>query len=841
MGNYAGYARLVQDRTTRRSVNFANIQKVKTKEGGISFPWDIENFSLSWAYSDITRTNVNIANYSQRLINYGAGYSYASSAKGFEPFSKMKVFDSPYLKLIKDFNFNPLPASISLRADINRFFTRQQLRSSNIYAPLNPALLTFEKSITFNRTYGLRWSPAKSITLDYSANANAVVDEPAGEIKGDKAKRDTILRNVRNLGRMKTYNQNIRAGYKLPFDKLPFTDWINADVAYTASVNWSASQLALQDTLGNILQNSRDRAINGKLDLLKLYNKVKFLADVNNPKPRTPRAKAKPLTPAEKAKIKKDKADATAKAAKEALAARLAKNKKPVLDKDGKPIEPLAEQKALAAAAEAAKGKKKDKDTTKKREFKLVKGILRLLMSARSVNFQYQVTENTLLPGYKPTPMYAGATESDGGLAPTIPFLLGDQNPDIRYTAAAKGWLGRTRYQNQQFQQAITSTFSANATIEPLKDFRVRVDVRRTQSDNYREFFRLKEDQSGFGSFNPTRGGAYNISFFTLKSFQLFQGKGEDDFNRSVQFRQFEANRSVIANRLTFENRASEINRPVGGDTSQYHTYNLNSQDVLIPSFIAAYQGKSAASTKLSAFPKIPLPNWRIDYAGLSKIPWIGERFPSVNLTHSYASTYSVDNFISSLKYGSDTVQLNKPIEILPSQGNSTGSFASVYNMQQVVISEKFAPLVGINIRTKNKITIRLDYNRDRSMALNVSNAQITELRSQDITFGLGFAKSGVKLPFKDKGRPIILKNELTMRADLTVRDNLQIQRKINDLNQITNGGLDIQFKPTANYVVNQRLNIQTYFERTINRPRLASSYLRKVWAFGIQLRFALQ
>lgn len=654
----------------------------------------------------------------------------------------------------------------------------------------------------------MRWAPFRSLTIDYSANANAVVDEPEGDIKGDKAKEKVIYQNVQNLGRLKLFNQNIRAGYKLPLDKLPLTDWVSAEISYTAGMNWAANAQVFQDTLGNTLQNSRDRAINGRFDLLKLYNKIKFLNNVNSPTPVKPKAKpaAKP-------------------------------NPKDAKGKDAK-VDPK-NPKATDPAKPADKAKGKDKDSTKPRDFKLVKGVLRLAMSVRNVSFQYQVTENTVLPGYRLTPDYAGLNQGD--LAPGIPFVLGSQDADIRFRAAEKGWLGTSRFQNQAFQQSITETFTANANVEPVRDMRIRLDLRRTASNNYREFFRENDQTTGFESFNPVRGGTYNVSFLSIKTFRLNQNAGNLADRRSKEFIAFENNRTIIAGRLNQLNATSELNRPVGADTSAYHSYNLNSQDVLIPSFIAAYSGQDASKARLSAFPRIPLPNWRIDYSGLSKIPWIAERFPSVALTHAYTSTYAVDNFVSSLRYGQDTLGLSKSREILPTAGNSSGEFVPVYQMQQVVINEKFSPLIGINVRTKGKVTIRLDYNRERSMALNVANAQITELRSQDITFGVGLAKSGVKLPIKDKGRVIVLKNELTVRADFTIRDNVQIQRKIGQLNEYTNGGLDIQFKPTVNYVVNQRLNVQFYFERTINRPRLSTSYVRKVTAFGFQLRFALQ
>ena len=51
--------------------------------------------------------------------------------------------------------------------------------------------------------------------------------------------------------------------------------------------------------------------------------------------------------------------------------------------------------------------------------------------------------------------------------------------------------------------------------------------------------------------------------------------------------------------------------------------YNKSAQDVIISSFLAAYTGKKASSSSLNSLPKIPLPNWRITYGGLSKIPLV--------------------------------------------------------------------------------------------------------------------------------------------------------------------------------------------------------------------------
>jgi cell surface protein SprA len=121
-----------------------------------------------------------------------------------------------------------------------------------------------------------------------------------------------------------------------------------------------------------------------------------------------------------------------------------------------------------------------------------------------------------------------------------------------------------------------------------------------------------------------------------------------------------------------------------------------------------------------------------------------------------------------------------------------------------------------------------------------VSNAQITELSSKDVSFELGYTKNGMKLPFKSQGRLIVLKNDLTFRMNVTIGDTKTIQRKINEINTITNGNINFQLRPNVSYVVNQKLNIQFYFERTVNEPLISNSYRRATTRFGTQIRFSL-
>ena len=94
-----------------------------------------------------------------------------------------------------------------MRAEVDRRFTRRQLRNSDLTTDgIEPY---FEKLFNFNRSYGLRWNLTKSLSLDYSSTVRAIVDEPEGDID-TQAKRDSVLTNLKNLGRMKNFDQNIK-------------------------------------------------------------------------------------------------------------------------------------------------------------------------------------------------------------------------------------------------------------------------------------------------------------------------------------------------------------------------------------------------------------------------------------------------------------------------------------------------------------------------------------------------------------------------------------------------------------------------------------------------------
>ncbi len=78
-------------------------------------------------------------------------------------------------------------------------------------------------------------------------------------------------------------------------------------------------------------------------------------------------------------------------------------------------------------------------------------------------------------------------------------------------------------------------------------------------------------------------------------------------------------------------------------------SHSANSSDALIPAFLAAYTGKSADKISLSRFPSLSsiLPNWRVTYDGLIKIPLVKKYFKNIVLSHQYRGSYSVNGYSS--------------------------------------------------------------------------------------------------------------------------------------------------------------------------------------------------
>lgn len=579
-----------EDYTSRRSFNFSNVRKNRMG-GGKPKPWDIENFNFSFSFQEVFKRNQQIAANLQRTWRGSGQYTFATGAKSIEPFKKI-VKPKKWLRLIHDFNFTPYPQSFTVRADVNRYYSR--LINRNNDDPFTIVPILYDKNFTMNRVYDLRWDLTKSLKLDYQATTNARIDEPAGRIdqNEDPSKVDTIQNNFINLGRTTNYTQITNLTYTLPLNKIPILDWISASARYSANYGWETAPPAVK-RLGNTIQNSQNLSYTGQFNMLNLYNKVPALRRINQNRNRPP-----------------------------------------------------ARQQEQEEEEDDGKGNKRKKKKKKDDGKGFGVTLAKTLMMLKNASFTVTSTKGTVLPGFQHTPLYLGNDAERN--APGWDFVFGSQNQDIRYRMAREGFLSGDTQINQYFTQTSRQDFSGSATLEPFRDFRVELRFVRNHTQNLQSVFRYDPQEQEFKDFGFQETGSFQIGISTLRT--ALQKK--DVSSGAKSFQQFLNNRFVVAQRYAAENPKSVGSTQSGYPTG----YNDKNQDVLISSFLSAYTGKNAQDQSLNLFPKVPFPSIRINYNGLSRLKAIKKYASSVTLSSYYSSTYNMPQYMSILSTNTDSI-----------------------------------------------------------------------------------------------------------------------------------------------------------------------------------------
>ena len=446
--------------------------------------------------------------------------------------------------------------------------------------------------------------------------------------------------------------------------------------------------------------------------------------------------------------------------------------------------------------------------------------LIGLITSVKNVNINFTQAKGTFLPGYLPRTKYFGIDNVTG--APGLGFVLGSQR-DIRDLAFANDWITRDELQTQLYINTLREDFQMTSTIEPLKDLRISLSATKNRTLNYSTNFRYDNSINTFRNLSPTTTGDYSVSFMTLRT--AFR-----DRNGSVVsslFNEFMANRQTISRRLGSENPNSN-----GVNDGFADGYNKDAQDVIISSFIAAYTGKKASSVSLNSMPKIPIPNWRITYGGLTRIPYFAEKFSELSIRHSYNSLYSINGFNTLLKYEEQNGAVKSK--------DVNDNFFPQYQFAQVSISERFAPLIGVDTRLKNNLTASFEINKTRLLALSLANSQLAQLSENNIIFGFGYRTTKFRFPFGWFSQ-LRMDNNMDFKLDVSVRDNKTVIYRADVAEaEVSSGAKNISLRPTVDYVLNQRFNLKLFYDSNITKPYTSQNFNTSFSNFGFSLRITL-
>ena len=823
-----------QTYTKRRSINFNEVRITPKKEEGAPKPeegkdpgmnpgakspaptggsakpdkdhfYDIKNFSVSYSYNELYFRDINTDWRLNKQYRGAFDYAFTNKPKEIKPFAQIPgIKTSPYLKWIKEFNFYPGIKSLGFHTEMNRSYETSRIRNNTaeLTGVFSDMLITtqVQKTWNWNRTYDFKYDLTKSIKLDYSASNTALVGEPRGVIDRNNvdwynAYRDTVLTNIQNLGQTTMFNHNVGASYKLPFDKFPLIDFMSADARYAGTFRWDRAPFT-QDSLGNTIQNSRQVQLNGQANFETLYNKSKKLKEINQGK--------KPKDSKSKTKTDNTK-------------------------KDGFGNDPES----------------KDKDKDKEDKLSVGDATLRFLMMLRSVSGTYTRNEGILLPGYNRKTKIVGFDESFEG--PGIDFLVGGQGTDIwgnpnggnfATEAADNEWLVQAPFLNNQYSQTYSETWNYKVNLEPIRYLKIEITGNRTEGRNENAFFRFDETLQEYAFQSPMETGNFSASINTWAT--AFVRDQPDNGWTSSTFETFLQNRleaSSLWNDATYGESAANPN-------GYYNGWGSTNASVVIPAFIAAYSGKEVGEVALDPFQTRAQPNWRVTYDGLTKIAAVKKYFKQFNITHQYKSTMTT-SYVRNLNYLDNGAGLPSAVD-----ASEQANYISRNQISTVTISEQLSPLIGFDMTIKtaksNDPQVKVELKRDRTIALGLSNLQITETKSNSLVLGVGYKltevrnlfgrKSAKKLPFKTPS-----KTNINLRADLTIRDNTTLIRKIEERqNQPTAGQRLFSIKSSIDYVVNDKLNIRFFYDHQLNKPKISTSFPTSNINAGIALRFTL-
>ena len=809
-------------------------------------PFDPANFSFSYSENESNRSNSTIDYEHEENWRAAIDYSYSTGMEGWSPFEGIG-FDAKWFKVIKDTRIHFLPSSFSFNTALQRSYHELQERDLEGSEQIP---VTFSQQFYWNRDLTVRWDPLQLLKLSFNAKTRAEIEEPYTVVNKDlypdqyQMWKDSVKMSIRNMGRPLDYTQSFSASYSIPFNKIPLTDWITADAGLNSGYSWNRGTTYPDGmSYGNIITNRRSISLNGKFNLLRLYNSVPYLKKINA-------ANISQMTNSSANKGKDFQQEMTLFPdsvniiphnlgtinPKLTATLRDGTNVKLKFRKKGPDSITVKVKDTLTVMVKVVQDPDKPERAQKFAFEDGFKMALRTLMLVRNVSVSYRNDYTMSLPGFMPDSRLFGQNNSTGLLSPGLDFAFGLTGDDYLYKARSNGWL----FSGDSIAHTASSTsiedLQVKISIEPIRDIKIDASAswNRTGSNSVQYMYR------GMPS---SRGGSFSMTTISIGS--AFERHSSDNGYRSRSFDRLTGSLSTIRDRIEAEYEGA---RYPAGSSRAGQAYDkstggvdMYSSDVLIPAFLAAYTGRNANKATLDLIPDMlrMLPNWSLTYSGLSKLPFFKRYFKSFNLTHAYKSVYSIGSFNT----------FNSYMEFMNGRGfiedvtNGNPVPSTMFNISSVSINESFAPLAGVNMTFNNDISARLEFRKTRVITLSTTAVQVVETTSDDITAGAGYKINGLKLfgaqPGSGRNR---VSNDLNMSLDFSFRNQNALCRNLRETTtQATSGNRAIKFSFNADYTYSRMLTLNFYYDFQSNFPLVSTSaYPTSTHDAGMTLKFTL-
>ena len=841
----SGYA---IDRTTVQNFSISGLKfDVRSTN---PMPWDPANFTLNFSFSKTAKSNPTTEYENTNDYRGSFQYSYSPYIKGFKPFKFIKS-KNRNLRFLKDWEIQWLPNNITFNTNMSRYYYEQQTRSetdTNFRLPVSVS-----KNFLWDRQLSLTWNIIKSLTLSFNSNTAARIEEPVGAVNKKlfpdeyREWKEQVWNSILSMGTPWNYNQTFTGSYKAPFNRVPVLDFLNANVNYNATYRWDRGATVDGVSVGNSISNQAAWSADGRINFDGLWNKIPFLKDVNKRFSTSTRGRTTQRKPKKYERTLKLKSDTTL-TIKHNL--RNKKVKIVAATPDGKPFAVRTRVDDANTITVLTRGDKNIKFTITeiiKDEKSLFREIgeyaTRFLMSPRSVSVRWRRTQSMTLPLFEPSiGNVFGQSKSYGPLAPGLDFAFGFNGEDYVDKALERGWLMTDDGQTSPAMINRANEINIELNLEPVKGLKIQLTGNRT--DN-----RSKSIQFMYQDMPTSYSGTYTMTHCAIAT--ALRSSSPDDGYNNEAFNNFMKNIPFIRDRV--ESQYAGVRYPDAGFirgtadagvvfNPEIGSVSATSSDVLIPAFVAAYTGRDASKQWLDPFPSLKdiLPNWRVTYDGLLQLGNMKRWFKSFTLTHAYQCAYTVGSYSSYLNW---VEAGGKNIGFTLDELSGRPIPSSPYNISSVAITEKFAPLFGVNFTLKNELQLSAEYRDARTLTLNSQAGQVVEATQRGIKIGCGYKIIGFNTFLKMKGSQQGVSNDLTLNADVGIDHNQALIRRIEDggYTQPTGGSKTLNIAFTASYILSKRITVQAYFDHQVNTPLVTnSSYPTTNTNYGLSLNISL-
>ena len=156
-------------------------------------------------------------------------------------------------------------------------------------------------------------------------------------------------------------------------------------------------------------------------------------------------------------------------------------------------------------------------------------------------------------------------------------------------------------------------------------------------------------------------------------------------------------------------------------------------------------------------------------------------------------------------------------------------------------ITEFLPSFAGLQLETEisalKKVTTEIK--KDRSLSISFDNNLLTEIQGYEYIFGLGYRIKDLRIRSKLAGPKKVIKSDLNMKADLSVRNNKTIIRYLDlDNNQVSAGQTIWSLKYAADYAFSNNLTAIFYFDYAFSEYAISTAFPQTTIRSGFTLRY---